>query len=139
MGAGLAPRRVSWSAGMTTMPETTTENLTERERACLEHLRQAEELQVSFAEYCRSFQLNVNEWYGVKQSLVRKGVVPGGRPKGSEETEEKGAFVPGRIAPTPAVTPATGCRIRHPSGWVIECASLPDAQWVSTLMAASLA
>lgn len=121
------------------MPETTVENLTERERACLEHLRQAEELQVSFAEYCRSFQLNVNEWYGVKQSLVRKGAVPG-RPKGSDEAEEKGALVPVRIAPTPAPTPAlapapTGCRIRHPSGWVIECASLPDAQWVSTLMA----
>jgi hypothetical protein len=58
------------------MAETTTENLTERERARLEHLRQAEELLVSFAEYCRSFQLNVNEWYGVKQSLVRKGAVP---------------------------------------------------------------
>jgi hypothetical protein len=139
MGARFAPRRVSWIAGMTMMLETMAENLTERERACLEHLRQAEELQVSFAEYCRSFQLNVNEWYGVKQSLIRKGVVPSSRPKGSEETEEKGVFVPVCIAPVSAVAPATGCRIRHPSGWVIECASLPDAQWMSTLMAASRA
>ena len=136
MGARCAPRRVSWIAGMTTM-ETIAENLTERERACLEHLRQAEELQVSFAEYCRGFQLNVNEWYGVKQSLMRKGVVPSSRPKGAEEGEEKGAFVPVRVAPMPTVAPATGCRIRHPSGWLIECASLPDAQWVSTLMMAA--
>jgi hypothetical protein len=81
---------------MTTIPETMAENLTERERACLEHLRQAEELQVSFAEYCQSIQLNVNEWYGVKQSLMRKGVVPSSHLKGSEKAEEKGTILPVR-------------------------------------------
>ena len=35
------------------MSRANVENLTERERACLEHLRQAQELGLSFAEYCR--------------------------------------------------------------------------------------
>jgi transposase len=94
--AGNSPPGWGWCRA--TIPETMAENLTERERACLEHLRQAEELQVSFAEYCQSFQLNVNEWYGVKQSLMRKGIVPSSRPKGSEKAEEKGAFLPVRGA-----------------------------------------
>ena len=29
---------------------------------------------------------------------------------------------------------ATVCRIRHPSGWTIECASFPEVSWMSALM-----
>jgi hypothetical protein len=29
---------------------------------------------VSFAEYCRSFDLDLGKWYRVKQALARKGV-----------------------------------------------------------------
>jgi hypothetical protein len=35
------------------------EILSEREQQCLEHVKQAQELGVSFAEFCRSFDLNV--------------------------------------------------------------------------------
>jgi len=51
-------------------------------------------------------------------------------------TQEPGAFVGVRIAPAPGAA-ATGaaCRIRHPSGWVIECASWPEASWMAALFA----
>jgi translation initiation factor 2B subunit (eIF-2B alpha/beta/delta family) len=50
------PRCASIAAELeSTMSEPSVENLTERERACLDHLKQAQDLGVSFAEYCRSF------------------------------------------------------------------------------------
>ena len=111
------------------MSRANVENLTERERACLEHLRQAQELGLSFAEYCRQRNLRANPWYWTKNRLVRKGVIAGR----VEAAEVKPAtFVPVRI--TPQAPPTTACRIRHPSGWVIECDSFPQAQWLSALM-----
>jgi hypothetical protein len=40
-----------------------TEPLSEREQQCLEHLRRAQEPEVSLAEYARSFQVDVKELY----------------------------------------------------------------------------
>jgi hypothetical protein len=103
-------------------------NLTELERACLEHLRQAQEQGLSFAKYCRQRNLRANAWYWTKQRLVRKGVIAG-----RQIVEAKpAAFVP--VCITPKAPTTTACRIRHPSGWVIECDSFPQAQWLSVLM-----
>jgi hypothetical protein len=119
---------------------TMAEALTERERKCLEHVKQAQELGVSFAEFCRSFDLNFNTWYSIYQGRVRKGVIDG-RPKTDEPEEaRKGTPAPAgfaevRIAPPPAAL-AVMCRIRHPSGWVIECANWPEGSWMSALFAA---
>jgi hypothetical protein len=114
------------------------ETLTEREQKCLEYVKQAQELGVSFAEFCRSFDLNVNTWYSIRQGLVRKGVIDG-RPKTDEPEESKerppAGFAEVRIAPPP-VGPAVMCRIRHPSGWVIECARWPEASWMAELLGA---
>jgi hypothetical protein len=114
-----------------------TEPLNERERAYLEHVKQAQELGVSLSEYCKSFGLNVQEWYGVKRDLVRRGVLPGraSKPagKGCEESGE--AFIPVRIAPSTTCSPAVVCRIRHPQGWVFECMQMPEASWVAALIA----
>lgn len=114
------------------------ENLSEREQACLEHIKQAQELGVSFAEYCRSFELNANTWYAVRQGLIRKGVIAGrGKPEEEDERKEvkPTGFAEVRIA-APAESAAVMCRIRHPSGWVIECLSWPQASWMSALFAA---
>jgi len=111
--------------------------LTEREKACLEHLKQAQDLGVNFAEYCRSFDLKVTEWYPVKQALTRKGVISGGRSK-SEETEKNAGFAPVRITPSASSTSAA-CRIHHPSGWTIELPAVPDSTWLKELMAGELA
>jgi hypothetical protein len=63
----------------------TTEQLTERERRVLEHLRRAQELKVGLAEYARQPGVDVREIYSGKQSLVRKGVVTGRAPCASGE------------------------------------------------------
>lgn len=54
------------------MSELMLEKLNEAERVCVDHLRQAQVLGVSLAEYCRSFDLDLSKWYRVKQALARK-------------------------------------------------------------------
>lgn len=111
------------------MSEAIGDGLNEKERVCLEHVRQAEALGLSFSEYCRQRGLKVNQWYWVRRGLRLKGVLAG--PRDAEEVKPA-RFVPVRIAAD--VAGASACRIRHPSGWVMECASLPPAQWLSALM-----
>lgn len=103
--------------------------LSEKERACLAHDRQARALGISFAEYCRERDLKVNQWYWVRTGLIRRGLIAG---HGKTEADKPAGFAPVRIAPTASETSA--CRIRHPSGWVIECDSFPQAQWLSDLI-----
>ena len=120
------------------MLEVTSEKLTERERTCVEHFRQAAERGGGFAEYCRSNGLKANEWHAVKHGMMLKGLLPPGkRPVAKRPKRKRSGFAPVRLArsggPIPLATPA--CRVRHPSGWVIECASLPEARWLAALMA----
>ncbi len=118
-----------------------TDQLTEREQQCLEHLRRAEELDVSLAEYARSFELDVKELYSAKQSLMRKGALVV-RANGAETADvdpaQSGDFVPVQV--TPRRAPSSGaalCRIHHPSGLMIECTSFPPAAWLATLLKAA--
>lgn len=111
------------------MSEAIVNVLSEKERACLEHHRQAQALGISFAEYCRERDLKVNQWYWVRSGLVRKGVIAS---DAKAEANKSAGFAPVRI--TPHSPDTTACRIRHPAGWVIECDSLPQAQWLSDLM-----
>jgi hypothetical protein len=113
------------------------EALNERERACLGHLEQAKKLGVSFSRYCREKELSLHQWAWVKRVLVRKGMISERRRE--EAPKAVVGFAPVRIAPAAATlattaTAATGCRIRHPSGWTIECAGYPDVSWLSALM-----
>jgi hypothetical protein len=117
------------------MSDWNVEGLSDRERACLAYLDEAKKLGVSFSRYCREKALKRNEWAWVKRALVRKGVI-GGRRR-AEEGKPVG-FVPVRVAPAAATT-TTVCRIRHPSGWTIECASFPAASWMSALMSGEAA
>ena len=109
------------------MAERKAGNLTEKERAYLEHLDQAQKQGVSFAQYCRQQGLPINPWYWVRSRLVRKGVISG---RDKAEGRKSVGFAPVQVAPSAA----TGCRISHPSGWVIECESLPQSQWLAALL-----
>jgi len=119
------------------MPKWDLEALNERERACLGHLEQAKKLGVSFSRYCREKELSLHQWAWVKRVLVRKGVIS--ERCRVEEPQAVVGFAPVRIAPaaatlTTTATAATGCRIRHPSGWTIECAGYPEVSWLLALM-----
>jgi hypothetical protein len=40
------------------------------------------------------------------------------------------------VSPPPAaVTAPVACRIVHPSGWVVECGTLPQAAWLAAVLA----
>ncbi len=110
------------------MTQRDLEALSERERACLAHLEEAKKLGVSFSQYCRDRQISMHQWTWIKRALVRKGVI--GK-RGRADRSKAAGFVPVRVAP-PAAMPA--CRIRHPSGWTIDCASYPEVAWMSALM-----
>jgi hypothetical protein len=114
------------------MSKKMVEALSDRERACLEHFRQAQELKVTFSQYCRERNLSVHQCYWIRRSLVRKGAMAG---ESKVAKGRRGGFVPVRIGPAAAAEMA--CRIRHPSGWVIECGSVPQPQWLSALMSGS--
>jgi hypothetical protein len=68
------------------MLEVASEKLTERERECLKHFRQARESGVSFAEYCHSSGLNASEWHAVRHGMVVKGLMPPGQSGGPKRS-----------------------------------------------------
>ena len=111
------------------MSKTVVEGLSEKERACVMHHRQAQALGISLAEYCRQRDLKVNQWYWIRNGLMRRGVIAS---EIKAEAEQPSGFAPVRI--TPSTSQSIACRIRHPGGWVIECDSVPPAQWLSQLM-----
>jgi hypothetical protein len=133
------------------MSEPTLEKLNEAERICVDHLRQAQELGVSLAEYCRSFDLDLAKWYRVKQALARKGVIVTAAAVAVAEVcnadavadEKPAPFARVQIVAAPAapeppppavVTAPVACRIVHPSGWVVECGSFPQASWLNAVL-----
>jgi hypothetical protein len=123
------------------MLEVASEKLTERERECLKHFRQARERGVSFAEYCRSVGLKANEWHAVRHGMVCKGLLPPGQGAGAKRkpSRQKGArFIPVHVEPSSnaGAGAAMACRVRHPSGWIIECGSWPELGWMRGLLGA---
>lgn len=120
------------------MSERNLGALNDRERACLAYLNEAKKLGVSFSRYCREKELKLHEWSWVKRVLIRKGVIDGRR---RAEKAKPVGFVPVRVAPAAvtAATTTTVCRIRHPSGWTIECASFPQVTWMRALMSGEAA
>ena len=117
------------------MSELMLDKLKEVERAGMEHIRQAQVLGVSFAEYCRSFDLDLGKWYRVKQALTRKGITVTATPVAVAE-EKPPEFARVKIVPPPAAvaTAPAACRLLHPSGWIVECGSFPQAAWLAAVL-----
>jgi hypothetical protein len=110
--------------------------VTEREAAYLEHRRRAAAQQLPLSEYCRRNGLRVNEWYQVQRGLTRKG----GANRTGNERAQPASFAPVRVTGSAMVSASavpTGCRIRHPSGWTIECVNLPPASWLNDVVRGS--
>ena len=121
------------------MLKVASEKLTERERECLEHFRQAQERGMRFAEYCRSEGLKANEWHAVRHGMVSKGLLPGRARNGGRRKRpsrnQRSNFIPVRVESGGGeVSAPMGCRVRHLSGWVIECDKLPEVQWLRRLI-----
>lgn len=106
-----------------------SEALTDRERQIVEHLERAQGLGVTLKEYAEAYELDVRDLYNGKSQLVKKGLLAGRAP-----CEEKSGFVAVRVAPVTGT--ATACRLSHPSGWTLECSTLPEVTWLRALLAA---
>jgi hypothetical protein len=106
------------------------ERLTERELHVLDHLEQAQRLDVPLTEHASAYGLDVKDLYAGKAQLVKKGLLPSRTP-----APERSDFVPVRVS---SARSGSQCRLTHPSGWVIECSTLPEAAWISALMRASV-
>jgi hypothetical protein len=120
------------------------EELTEGEGRYLEHVRRARSQGMGLSQYCRSVGLNPFSLYSMRRQMRRKGILPPAQQRAVAvgAKEPRGSSAPARFVAVRVVEPAvpaagaTGlvCRLRHPSGWMIECGSWPDSSWVSALV-----
>lgn len=107
--------------------------LTERERAYLEHRRQAKERGLTLTAYCQEQGLNVRSLYSVRRELVDKGLVPRTLAPRMKKTR-RGKFMAVHVTTSETNGGQLVCRVRHPSGWTIECGRWPEASWMSQLL-----
>jgi hypothetical protein len=109
---------------------TKHEGLSPVEKDFLEHAQAAKSQGVPLSQYCRTAALNVSSLYNIRRQLVKRGVLP--RQRAVAKRVSKKAFVAVRVVP-PTVASGSVCRLRSPSGWVIECANWPEPSWMKEL------
>lgn len=73
--------------------------------------------------------------------MVVKGLMPPGQgrgPKKKPSRKKRARFIPVRVesAGVTVASAVLACRVRHPSGCVIECVSWPDPGWMRGLLGA---
>jgi hypothetical protein len=113
--------------------------LTPREEEYLEHVRRAAEDGVTLSEYCRARGKSVGALYAIRRQLGRKGygsASPTPTPTPTRRIKKKQPFVAVRVAEAALAGAGSTavCRLRHPSGWMIECVAWPQASWMSALV-----
>lgn len=118
------------------MTEQKQAELTVGERRYLERVHEAQSEGVSLRDYYLAHGLSLRMLSRVQRQLAEKGMAP---PPSSAVAEAgtPGKLIEVRVAESVgrAGFPAAGpvCRLRHPSGWVIECGMWPDPRWLSGL------
>jgi hypothetical protein len=112
---------------------TKSEDLTAAEQQYLERAKAAEGEGVSLAQYYRANGLSVYSLYNVRRRLINKGVVARGRAAWSTARAKAEGFVAVRVLSPTEAGSSSVCRLRHPSGWVIECLSWPEPSWMAAL------
>ena len=120
------------------MNEQKQAELTLGERRYLERVREAQSEGVSLKDYYLAHGLSLRMLSRVQRQLTDKGIVPPAS-GATAEAHQPGKLIEIRVADSVgrAGFPAAGpvCRLRHPSGWLIECGMWPDPRWLSGLMA----
>ena len=94
-----------------------------------EHVERARTQGQTVAEYCRQTGLSVHAMYSARRQLKEKGVLPAA-PKRRPVRKKASKFIAVSVTETVATLV---CRVRHPAGWMIECASWPDPSWMRQL------
>lgn len=104
------------------------EDLTASERRYLERAAEAQQRGLTLEQYYRASGLSLGWLEKIRQQLLRKGVAASQQAARST-TATSGEFVEVQLAVTRS-EPSAVCRLRHPSGWVIECVSWPPGSWL---------
>lgn len=127
---------------------TKHDELTGGERRYLEHERRAREKGLALSQYCRSIGLSAYSLYSMRRQMREKGILVPAEPAtkrsaGAAQGQPAGAtavarrFVAVRVG-EPAAAPSSPagmvCRLRHASGWLIECGAWPPASWLGEIM-----
>lgn len=99
------------------------------EMTAVEHAELAQSQGQTVVEYCRETGLSVHALYSARRQLKDKGLLPGA-PKRRAVRRKTENFI--TVSVTEAA-PAVVCRVRHPTGWIIECACWPDPRWMKAL------
>lgn len=124
-------------AGGMTMSDETRGELTLGQQRFIERMQEAQNEGVSLADYYRAHGLSMAMLYKVRRQLVQKGIVP---PRRQPEQTRSG---PGKFVQVCVQESLTGaqlavpgpvCRLRHPSGWLIECGMWPEPSWLLQLL-----
>src|SRR6516164_8739986 len=106
--------------------------LTRAERRFLERAAEAQQQGVTLEQYYRASGLSIGWLYNIRRQLQGKGVVV------PEPSARSAAVRSGEFLQVCVRAPMSGesavCRVRHPSGWMIECASWPEVSWMRQLI-----
>jgi hypothetical protein len=109
------------------------EDLTRAERRFLERAAEAQQQGVTLEQYYRASGLSIGWLYNIRRQLLGKGmVVP--EPTLRSAAVTSGKFVEVCVRAATRSEGSAVCRVRHPSGWMIECASWPEVSWVRQLI-----
>src|SRR5690348_10734244 len=107
-----------------TMSDETRGELTLGQQRFMERMQEAQIEGVSLPDYYRAHGLSMAMLYKVRRQLAQKGIVPPTRPQG-QMVSGPGKFVQVRVQESlggaELVARDPVCRLRHPSGWLIEC------------------
>ena len=119
------------------MNDETRGELTLGQQRFLERMQEAQKEGVSLPDYYRAHGLSMAMLYKVRRQLIQKGIVPPRRAQG-QPVGGPGKFVQVRVQESREGAQLTVrgpvCRLRHPSGWLIECGMWPQPQWLLQLL-----
>jgi DNA-binding CsgD family transcriptional regulator len=119
------------------------QGLTQKERESVEHARQAQEQGLTLTQYAKTVGISIKALYQARRRVARKAALnTSGQIKSAARPSRTQTFVPVRVVPSgqescdaKVGSPTLSCRVTHPSGWTIECSTLPSAAWVAAIMA----
>ena len=119
------------------MSDETRGELTLGQQRFMERMQEAQNEGVSLPDYYRTHGLSMAMLYKVRRQLVQKGLVPPTKQQ-SQLVSGPDKFVQVRVQQSlrgaELAIGAPVCRLRHPSGWLIECGMWPEPQWLLQLI-----
>jgi hypothetical protein len=107
--------------------------LTRAEQRFLERAAEAQEQGVTLEQYYRGSGLSIGWLHNIRRQLQGKGVVVP-EPSARSAVVTSGKFMQVCVRPATGREASAVCRVRHPSGWMIECGSWPEVSWVRQLI-----